>query len=185
MCTGTCCQTALVSVASLIKAFQNKPLLLALCGLKKSVSWYWCLFIYKHQYAWQWKKKKNNLCITLCSDTSCAHMHLFVLVHGKKRKVTTLLSFVIALLQHRNTQRATNKPQAVTLIHKRCHDHWIIVTKLSKTVHLTLVHIARFYWTDSTGHSQKYRDKIQNRALADCHDCERKLKALDFKDCIT
>lgn len=25
MCTGTCCQTALVSVASLIKAFQNKP----------------------------------------------------------------------------------------------------------------------------------------------------------------
>lgn len=158
--SGTCCQTALVSVASLIKAFQNKPLLLALCGLKKSVSWYWCLFIYKHQYAWQWKKKKNNLCITLCSDTSCAHMHLFVLVHGKKRKVTTLLSFVIALLQHRNTQRATNKPQAVTLIHKQCHDHWLIVTKLSKTVHLTLVHIARFYWTDSTGHSQKYRDKI-------------------------
>lgn len=83
--SGTCCQTALVSVASLIKAFQNKPLLLALCGLKKSVSWYWCLFIYKHQYAWQWKKKKNNLCITLCSDTSCAHMHLFVLVHGKKK----------------------------------------------------------------------------------------------------
>lgn len=32
------------------------------------------------------EKKKNNLCITLCSDTNCAHMHLFVLVHGKKGK---------------------------------------------------------------------------------------------------
>lgn len=89
----------------------------------------------------------------------CTHA-LICACAWKKRKVTTLLSFVIALLQHRNTQRATNKPQAVTLIHKQCHDHWIIVTKLSKTVHLTLVHIARFYWTDSTGHSQKYRDKI-------------------------
>lgn len=182
--SGTCCQTALVSVASLIKAFQNKPLLLALCGLKKSVSWYWCLFIYKHQYAWQWKKKRKFMYHIVFRYKLCTHA-LICACAWKKRKVTTLLSFVIALLQHRNTQRATNKPQAVTLIHKQCHDHWIIVTKLSKTVHLTLVHIARFYWTDSTGHSQKYRDKIQNRALADCHDCERKLKALDFKDCIT
>lgn len=130
--SGTCCQTALVSVASLIKAFQNKPLLLALCGLKKSVSWYWCLFIYKHQYAWQWeKKKKNNLCITLCSDTSCAHMHLFVLVHGKKGK--SQHCFLLSL--HFYSTEIHKEPQInhkqFTLIHKQCHDHWIIVTKLS------------------------------------------------------
>lgn len=131
-------------------------------------------------------KKRKIIYVSHCVQIQVVHTCTYLcLCMEKKRKVTTLLSFVIALLQHRNTQRATNKPQAVTLIHKQCHDHWIIVTKLSKTVHLTLVHIARFYWTDSTGHSQKYRDKIQNQALADCHDCERKLKALDFKDCIT
>lgn len=106
-------------------------------------------------------KKRKIIYVSHCVQIQVVHTCTYLcLCMEKKRKVTTLLSFVIALLQHRNTQRATNKPQAVTLIHKQCHDHWIIVTKLSKTVHLTLVHIARFYWTDSTGHSQKYRDKI-------------------------
>lgn len=130
------------------------------------------------------EKKTKIIYVSHCVQIQVVHTCTYLCLCMEK-KSHNIAFFVIALLQHRDTQRATNKPQAVTLIHKQCHDHWIIVTKLSLTVHLTLVHIARFYWTDSTGHSQKYRGKIQNRALADCHDCERTLKALDFKDCIT
>lgn len=113
--------------------------------------------------------------------------HALICACAWKKKGKSQHCFLLSL--HFYSTEIHKEPQInhkqFTLIHKQCHDHWIIVTKLSLAVHLTLVHIARFYWTDSTGHSQKYREKIQNRVLADCHDCERKLKALDFKDCIT
>lgn len=110
------------------------------------------------------KRKRKIIYVSHCVQIQVVHTCTYLCLCMEKKESHNIAFFVIALLQHRNTQRATNKPQAVTLIHKQCHDHWIIVTKLSLTVHLTLVHIARFYWTDSTGHSQKYREKIQNQA---------------------
>lgn len=51
------CWTALASVMSQIKAFQTKLVSVRVCGLKKRASGSGlCLFIYKHQYAWQWRK---------------------------------------------------------------------------------------------------------------------------------
>lgn len=84
----------------------------------------------------------------------------------KNRKVTTLLSLSLHFYStqiHKKPQREKKKttscyPYSQTVPWPSDHSHQIT----SVTVHLTLVHITGFYWTDSKGHSQKCRGEIQN-----------------------
>lgn len=69
--------------------------------------------------------KKNNL--SHCVQIQVVHTCTYLCLCMKKNisESHNIAFFVIALLQHTDTQRATKRTQAVTLIHKRRRDNRI------------------------------------------------------------
>lgn len=91
-----------------LKHFEPNLFSVSVCSVKKLASGCGlCLFIYKHRYAWQWRKIHHFMFIY----NSHWNMHGFVLAHEKWPETHNIAFFVIALVLPTDTQRATREHQ--------------------------------------------------------------------------
>lgn len=112
-----------------LKAFQTKPLTVCVWSLKKWASGCGlCLFIYKHQYAWQWRKIYQVMFIY----NSHSRMHGFV--HGKNigEKLTTSHSLLLHSYCTQIHRERHGRTSAVSFFYQRWLENLIISTKVSQ-----------------------------------------------------